>query len=273
MSRACDLVDEKQYWHLLRTVAAEFSPSNARYSLLPNAPSEEDCAPFDEAKLLASATASTRTFRTAAGLPPFMSLAEASAIRLLGASVLHADADADAASAREPNSAVDFISSAYKQIYGRGIEHPRTVKALATELAAAANSVDGLVTAGAQFRSIFTASSFPPKATEFAADWQRAFRTTPSEAAAWSAYFFVVGACGATVEDPTFVKRVLRKVGGVVGGHGGGNSVAVDNLIDKINSSAKTYNDEDLDNATRCTLLQSSLAHTNVTASDNPLLV
>jgi hypothetical protein len=271
MSRACDLVTEKQYWHLLRTVAAEFSASNTRYSLLPNAPSEDDCAPFDDAALLASATASTRTFRAAAGLPPFMSLAEASAIRLLGASVLHADADAD--STRNPNAAVDFISAAYKQIYGRGIEHPRTVKALATELAAAANSVDGLVTAGAQFRSIFTASSFPPKATEFAADWQRAFRTTPSEAAAWSAYFFVVGACGTTVEDPTFVKRVLRKVGGVVGGHGGGNSVAVDNLIDKINASAKTYDDEDLDNAIRCTLLQSSLAHTNVTASDNPLLV
>lgn len=264
MSRACDLVSEVEYWHLVNSIASE---STARVSSLPGVTATQ--APLDDAATLARAKKEAREFRSASKLPVFTSLVEASAMRFLGSAILHR-ADGVQSDANAGGVAADFLSGSMRYVYGgRGIERKATLDGIAKSLS---GSLDDVLVSGAHFRAAFDAKFWPAAALAHADKWRAALRCSAADAQAWSAFFYTVGACGATVEDPQFVSNVVRKVAGFDGVHGAANTPALEALVASINCTAATYTNQDLDVATQATLLQSTSMH-DKSNEENPHLI
>jgi len=242
--RACDLVDSKSYWHLIRSVINDSVPSNTRYSVYPRAVDEP---PFDEAKMAADSHRETTRFRTESKLPSYMALCHAAALQFIGAAITHENT-----ANKVPGKAAEFLSLAFKKLYRTPLE-PKLVASIASQLATSKTSSE-LATIGTDFRAHFDSSMWPAKATAHAKEWQQVFHATPAEAEAWSAFFYVTSACGATVSNPNFVNEILYKISGV-------GSKEIDKLAAHINESSLKLEDSDLETAVRCTLLQANTAH------------
>lgn len=246
MSRACDLVSEVEYWHLLDAIASE---STSRHTTLPGV--TETTAPMNDAATLERAKKEATEFRSAAKLPPFMSLVETSALRFLGSAVLYAGAPAA--------DATQFVSDSLRYAYGgRGIERRATLNAMKN---LSNDTLENVVVSGAHVRAAFDATFWPAAALAHAPQWRAALRCSQKEAEAWSAFFFTAASCGVTIQDQSFVKRVLGQVSGFDGVHGDANTPAIAKLVASIERDSTKYTNDDLDAASRAVLLQATAMH------------
>jgi hypothetical protein len=244
---ARDLVSKQDMWHLVRRVTDEVTPSNTPHSISPLTKSDEECAPIDDSNLLGKAIEQTRAFRSAANLPCFMSLHETGAIRFLGAALVHNNAGAEV-------GATKAVSAAFKSLYGKPLEK-RTKQILCAQLKKPISSEQRMLI-GTYFRHTFAPNDWPAEALQNTETWKSVFRCSSEEAQAWSAYLYVMAACGAIAKDPQFVKRVAERVGGI----GYGNHDAVDKLIGTVNEVSAKRTTQDIALAARSALLQASHA-------------
>lgn len=268
MSIARDLLSEREYWHATYTVARETGHPSARLSSF-YSPTSAVIHPLTEQHLMAQAVETARAFRAAAKLPPFLSLNETMALKLLGSAVYHHHAEKNAAppSGRE---AAEFLSLAVKQVYG-GVEGIRNVDALAAQLEAAGADPDmiheNLLVSGAHMRASFDKQFWPAKALTYAPRIEETLRCDAAEAAGLSTFFYVANACGVSVEDPNFVYTAINHLSGFDGNATLGtarqfcNTRELDALAGAIVDHAKSFTDDDVNAATRAVLLQATATH------------
>lgn len=238
MSRtAASLVSEQRLLKLVGIVTTERCGPNARYSVVPGSASVAECAPLDESAALGSAVKATRIFQIQSKLPVFMPQHEVCAMRLIGSALAHRVGTGSVGDAA--NTAASAILAAHEAMFAGGRPFGDRVKTATAAALQTPLSLDDHLGLALQFRQTFDSKRWSDSAVRHAALWEKTMRSSKEDAAAWSAYFYVVSSCGMLTQDPQFVKRTMRRLVGSTGGIQGTNNAAIDALAERIERDAK----------------------------------